>query len=50
MGQISKCLRKDNGDSVGGFCIGTGQHLTLNGGEEGQSVAGNKGCLSASLP
>lgn len=47
-GQISDCLRKDNGCSVGGFCIGTGQPSTLNGGKEALSMAGNKGCLSLS--
>lgn len=48
MGQISSCLRKDSGGLVGGFRVGTGQLLTLNGGKEGLRLAGNKGCLSVS--
>lgn len=48
IGQTSNCLRKDNGGLLGGFCIGTGQLLTLNSGKEGLCMAGNKGCLSVS--
>lgn len=37
---------------MGGFLVGTGQLLTVNGGKGGLSVAGNKRCLllSCSLP